>query len=81
MEEQPETMSRDQVTVPAGFAAAAFIAWHHFFLLGAVMNFDQSALLIAPLARLFGFPDSFNLCCTTLCLAEVLLQPGNIRTV
>lgn len=33
----------------AGFAAAAFISWHHFFLLGAVMNFDRSALLIMPL--------------------------------
>jgi hypothetical protein len=34
----------------AGFAAAAFISWHHFFLLGSVMNFDRSAVLIAPLA-------------------------------
>ena len=33
----------------AGFSAAAFISWHHFFLLGSVMNFDQSAVLITPL--------------------------------
>ncbi len=33
----------------AGFTAAAFISWYHFFLFGAVMNFDRSAVLIAPL--------------------------------
>jgi hypothetical protein len=33
----------------AGFAAASFISWNHFFLLGAVMNFDRSGVLIIPL--------------------------------
>lgn len=37
------------VSSVAGFAAAAFISWYHFFLLGAVMNFDRSWVLIAPL--------------------------------
>jgi hypothetical protein len=33
----------------AGFAAASYIAWYHFFLLGAVMNFDRSGVIIVPL--------------------------------
>jgi hypothetical protein len=33
----------------AGFTAAAFISWYHFFLLGSVFNFHRSGLLIAPL--------------------------------
>ena len=37
------------VSSVAGFTAASFISWHHFFLLGSVFNFHQSALLIAPL--------------------------------
>ena len=37
------------VSSVAGFMAAAFISWHHFFLLGSVFNFHQSMLLITPL--------------------------------
>ena len=37
------------VSSVAGFAAASFISWYHFFLFGAVMNFDRSGILIAPL--------------------------------
>lgn len=33
----------------AGFAAAAFISWYHFFLVGAVSNFHSAGLMIAPL--------------------------------
>ena len=33
-----------------GFAAAAFISWNHFMLVGSLTNFQYSALMIAPLA-------------------------------
>lgn len=33
----------------AGFAAASYIAWYHFFLVGAVIGFEQSAPIIVPL--------------------------------
>ena len=41
-----------------GFAAAAFIAWHHFFLFGALINFTMSHILVAPLlaAALLAMP-------------------------
>lgn len=46
---RPKSPAPLLVSSVAGFAAAAFISWYHFFLFGAVMNFDKSGILIGPL--------------------------------